>query len=322
MTEKETSDVSRLIARLKEVARGFEENGSYYSHKAACELCAIADQLTLLSSQQLEEENARPNDAEKPSVDAARAASPHFTVFADYVIGGWERDAEAASLSATVAEALEASPVAEATVIHYDTGHSERPRADRHVVSSGPSGRETALEKRIADLEWQGHTLAEQLLKADAEVARLSSSLRETTEKIANIPVFDRCAGYRAAVLEILRARAALPQKDGVILTECCGVEIFADWRFCPACGYEARVMTRPSAAEKPKIDETRGRSPQRSGWQPIDTAPKDGGQFVALWSDGRCDMMGGWAEYEEILGYGEKPATHWLPLPAPPEAP
>lgn len=49
--------------------------------------------------------------------------------------------------------------------------------------------------------------------------------------------------------------------------------------------------------------------------WQPIETAPKEG-QFVALFPDGMCDMMGGWDEYQEILGYGEAPATHWLRLP------
>lgn len=53
--------------------------------------------------------------------------------------------------------------------------------------------------------------------------------------------------------------------------------------------------------------------------WQPIETAPKDGRQFVVCWSDGHFDMMGGWEEYSEIVEFGEPPATHWLPLPDPP---
>lgn len=57
--------------------------------------------------------------------------------------------------------------------------------------------------------------------------------------------------------------------------------------------------------------------------WRAIETMPKDCGPCLVCWSRGddeqRVDKIGGWEEYSEIIGYGEPPATHWMPLPAPP---
>lgn len=66
----------------------------------------------------------------------------------------------------------------------------------------------------------------------------------------------------------------------------------------------------------------------QSQTWQPIETAPKDGTPFFVYWSkslmgDPTSDKVSGWDEYQEILGYGEPPATHWMaaapPLPRSP---
>ncbi len=62
----------------------------------------------------------------------------------------------------------------------------------------------------------------------------------------------------------------------------------------------------------------------QLSDWQPMETAPKDGTGFLVYWplsltGGPEIDRLGGWAEYEEIVGFGEPPASHWMPLPAPP---
>lgn len=57
------------------------------------------------------------------------------------------------------------------------------------------------------------------------------------------------------------------------------------------------------------------------SQWQPIETAPKDGSEFLS-WSE-LSQWVTHWDEKSKIWksgeGYGLKP-THWMPLPEPPE--
>jgi hypothetical protein len=70
------------------------------------------------------------------------------------------------------------------------------------------------------------------------------------------------------------------------------------------------------------------------SGWQPIETAPKDGTWFLAVsMSTGRdaktrLMQVTRWEEqWAAVGGFGNWnqrywPATHWIPLPEPPETP
>lgn len=60
------------------------------------------------------------------------------------------------------------------------------------------------------------------------------------------------------------------------------------------------------------------------STWQPIETLTKDyKGQFVVYWrasvmGSAFADMMGGWDEYQQVLDFGEAPASHWMPIDPP----
>ena|SRR5687768_2859556 len=61
------------------------------------------------------------------------------------------------------------------------------------------------------------------------------------------------------------------------------------------------------------------------TGWQPIETAPKDGGYIVTNRKQqvAFCDVRGGQRIIHNVAGFVEwdwdQPATHWQPLPAPP---
>ena len=61
----------------------------------------------------------------------------------------------------------------------------------------------------------------------------------------------------------------------------------------------------------------------RKVGWQPIETLPTQGGPFLIYWPMtmvGHAEMdMCSYAEYSQIVGFGESPATHWMPLPSPP---
>lgn len=80
--------------------------------------------------------------------------------------------------------------------------------------------------------------------------------------------------------------------------------------------GYEAERIAQRLRAEA-------------SGWQPIETAPKDGTWFLAT-EDGEVDLCA-WHKTPHVPLYGfhfhscdpedaeECHPTHWMPLPAPP---
>ena len=65
--------------------------------------------------------------------------------------------------------------------------------------------------------------------------------------------------------------------------------------------------------------------------WQPIETAPKDGAEFLAFWPDfyrnNSWDMQRTWAEDgawqspTQKIPFGDPEApTHWMLLPSPPK--
>ncbi len=62
------------------------------------------------------------------------------------------------------------------------------------------------------------------------------------------------------------------------------------------------------------------------SGWQPIETAPKDGTIILGYWLGGKHDCaihatkfwVGRWWEPNE--DYPQSEPTHWMPLPAAPQ--
>lgn len=57
-------------------------------------------------------------------------------------------------------------------------------------------------------------------------------------------------------------------------------------------------------------------------GWQPIETAPKDGKAEVLTW-DGFCIRVAvyGWEDKWHTIGMPSHVPTHWMPLPSAPEA-
>lgn len=63
-------------------------------------------------------------------------------------------------------------------------------------------------------------------------------------------------------------------------------------------------------------------RNRRKDGWQPIETAPKDGTKVLVYTEYGRTFVAAWWEDYDDwryhYEGYVTKP-THWMPLPEPP---
>jgi uncharacterized protein (DUF2237 family) len=62
-----------------------------------------------------------------------------------------------------------------------------------------------------------------------------------------------------------------------------------------------------------------------KAAWQDISTAPKDGTRILLYRpGNGWCVVIAWWSEsagaYGDYAGFF-KDATHWMPLPSPPEA-
>jgi len=85
--------------------------------------------------------------------------------------------------------------------------------------------------------------------------------------------------------------------------------------------GHEARwndltsAIDRLAAMAQPAVPQ---------GWQPIETAPKDGTPILAwiCWFDGPCVHTGHFSSGEfwpDFRDAASKTPTHWMPLPAAP---
>jgi hypothetical protein len=64
-------------------------------------------------------------------------------------------------------------------------------------------------------------------------------------------------------------------------------------------------------------------------GWQPIESAPKDGTSILAIWQWNEDDPNCGsvthevvrWCGWWDTMGFTQPEPTHWMPLPEPPRA-
>lgn len=93
--------------------------------------------------------------------------------------------------------------------------------------------------------------------------------------------------------------------------------------RDCTYCQQLRTVLAVAITEWLALVDQDRAAAHGRGqGWQPIalfvEQKPEDG-PFVVHWADAGPDMVAGWAEYAQILEYGERPATHWIRLTRPP---
>jgi hypothetical protein len=94
-----------------------------------------------------------------------------------------------------------------------------------------------------------------------------------------------------------------------------------------PAGGARGEAMPAERNAGSPQSTGTSSPPERSEGWQPIDSAPKDG-RFVLLFSACRAPRfaqnVGKWrdthGEWYSLDMHVVIDPTHWMPLPAPPE--
>jgi Lar family restriction alleviation protein len=93
----------------------------------------------------------------------------------------------------------------------------------------------------------------------------------------------------------------------------------------CSNCFAEGPVVNGKEIGSDEAIEQAAAAWNQRSAWQPIDTAPRDGTKILAWDGDELqivwCSEGGGWIsdkEQEYYPGEREYP-THWQPLHSPP---
>jgi hypothetical protein len=103
--------------------------------------------------------------------------------------------------------------------------------------------------------------------------------------------------------------------------------QLSAKWRevaAMPQTNVSAQYWLRDNAAALDAALAGAGPTPPPSGWQPIETAPKDGTEL--LLTDGRYKRTGYWARRIEAWSVDMVPPvrmpTHWMPLPEGPTHP
>lgn len=61
------------------------------------------------------------------------------------------------------------------------------------------------------------------------------------------------------------------------------------------------------------------------TGWQPIETAPRDGTEVLLFWKGGGCGVYhfnhyGNWDDGDYSSHMTDDDFSHWMPIPEPPE--
>lgn len=96
-------------------------------------------------------------------------------------------------------------------------------------------------------------------------------------------------------------------------------------WVFPEAEGHDAYWYREPPDWAESSVFEIAAYVPAAlAGWQPIETAPKDGTRFLAAWPDGRREIAlwshnAWWSAGTGWLRHSKEP-TDWQPLPEPPK--
>jgi hypothetical protein len=337
LPSKEQAEVASLRAQLTKQKRWLDDAGKAYApcyeHQpdmwegdGTCVICEgqkLRVQLTE-AQQQAKTYHRRAQQAESACVKAGEAGGPSMgRALANAGYRHWQERAETAEQALTEAQQHEEH--------EYVLREEWRMRAESAEKALTEAQQELIEFDHIADKAAGWEEEYRKAAKALTEAQQASDKAHAraiAAEHHKSLSLLGR-SSYAEVVEDKLRTQLAETElrAEAAEATLASLRQLSAKWRevaAMPQTNVSAQYWLRDNAAALDAALAGAGPTPPPSGWQPIETAPKDGTEL--LLTDGRYKRTGYWARRIEAWSVDMVPPvrmpTHWMPLPEGPTHP